>query len=147
MVLKSAFEDFEGSSLGAVPGLLGKLHYLAALHDGGGSYSHWGLGRVYGRDAAQRAIRASHSALLSRILRTPLRVLADDLESSAFSAQITANEFLFSLEKLTRQVLPERPQAASQKHLMSVLHALSALLQSQARATLPAASPRQPLVR
>lgn len=52
VVLKSALEDFEGSSLGAVPGLLGKLYYVAMLHDGHGAYSHWGLARVHGQEAA-----------------------------------------------------------------------------------------------
>ncbi len=140
MVLKSALEDFEASSLGSIPGLLGKLHYLAALHNSQG-YSHWGLGKVYGKDAAQRAIRASHTALLAQVLRTPLRVLAQDLDSSASREQVPALEFIFSLETRAAQALPEHPQAASQKHLMSVLHALSALVRSQGPATRPGASP------
>ena len=52
VVLKSALEDFASSSLSAVPGLLAKLHYVAMLHDGHGAYSHWGLARVHGQEAA-----------------------------------------------------------------------------------------------
>ena len=51
VVLKSALEDFEGSTLSAVPGLLGKLRYLARLYTRG-VYSHWGMEKVYGSGAA-----------------------------------------------------------------------------------------------
>lgn len=147
MGLKSALEDFEGTSLGAISGLLGKLHYFAELHDGRGRYSHWGMGRVHGEEAARRAMSTSHAAVLTRVLRTPLRVLAEDLSGSASSAQVTAQAFLLSLEKLTPQALPSRPVAASQKHFTAVLHALSALVESQARASRPDASPPPPPVR
>src|SRR5712691_4298022 len=43
MRLKSALEDFEANTLGAVPGLLGRLSYVGRLHDGKGTYDHWGL--------------------------------------------------------------------------------------------------------
>ena len=147
MALRSALEDFEGTSLGAIPRLLGKLHYFAELHDGRGNYSHWGMGRVYGEETARRAIRTSHAAVLTRVLRTPLRVLAEDLNGSASSAQVTALAFLSSLVKLTAQALPAGALAASQSHLTAVLHALSALVESQARASRLNASPPQPPVR
>ena len=38
-----ALEDFESNSPSAVPGLLGKLRYVARLHGGHGAYSQWGL--------------------------------------------------------------------------------------------------------
>ena len=145
MALRSALEDFEGTTLGAISGLLGKLHYLARLHDGHGNYSHWGMERVHGHEATARAIRTSHAAVLTQVLRTPLRLLADDLRSSASNAQLPASEFLSSLRDLTRQLLPERSVMASQKHLMAVLYALSALVETQERASHPGASPRPPL--
>lgn len=144
MALRSALEDFESTSLGAVPGLLGKLRYLAELHDGRGRYSHWGMARVHGEEAARRAIRASHTAVLAQVLRAPLRVLDEDLKGSASSAQATAAEFLVSLKQLAPQVLPERSVEASEKHLMAVLHALSVLVANQGRANHPDAS-RPPL--
>ena len=147
MPLRSALEDFEGTSLGAIPGLLGKLNYFAELHDGRGKYSHWGMGRVHGEEAARRAMRTSHGAVLTRILRTPLRVLVEDLSSSASSAQITAVAFLSSLGKLTLQALPAGAAAASQSHLMAVLHALSALVETQAHASHQDTSPPRPPVR
>jgi hypothetical protein len=146
VALRSALEDFESTSLGAIPGLLGKLHYFAELHDGRGRYSHWGMGRVYGEEAARRAMRTSHAAVFTRVLRTPLRVLAEDLSGSASSAQVTAVAFLSSLGKLTSHALPAGAVAASQSHLMAVLHALSALVESQARASRQDASPPRPPV-
>lgn len=135
MVLKSALEDFESSTLSAVPGLLGKLRYLAQLHDGQGAYSHWGLERVYGSGAAGNAIRVSHGVLVSGILSTPLRDLADDLKSSATGAQVTELEFLSCLETPQGNALPARRLHASEKHFRSVLHSLFALVQNRARAT------------
>ena len=145
MALKTALEDFESTSLGAIPGLLAKLHYLAAIHDGHGNYSHWGMDRVHGNGAARRAIRASHVAVLTQVLRTPLRVLEEDLRRSATSRQVTAPQLLTSLVKLMPQALPERPGTGSERHFTAVLQALSALLESRARANLPDASlPPQP---
>jgi hypothetical protein len=158
VALKSALEDFEGTTLAAISGLLGKLYYLAGLHDGYGKYSHWGMGRVHGEEAARRAIRTSHAAVLAQVLRTPLRELDEDLRRSASSAQISAREFLQSLNKLAPQALPspqraktgtaadgpERSLAASEKHFRAVLHALFALLANRAPASRPDASPPLP---
>lgn len=137
-------EDFEGTTLGAIPGLLGRLRYIAELHDGHGGYAHWGMGRVHGEHAARRAIRASHSAVVGKLLRTPLRELMEDLASSARAVNAPAPEFLHSLQRISSQALPPGIQAAAQKHLMAVLHALSALTQNQARASHPGASPPLP---
>jgi len=140
---KSALEDFESTTLGAIPGLLARLHYIASLHDGHGSYSHWGMGKVHGKEAARRAIRTAHAAILTQVLRTSLRVLDEDLRRSASSGQVTTLEFLGSLKKLAPQALPDRA-AASAKHLTTVLHALSALLENPARASHPDAWPLPP---
>jgi hypothetical protein len=159
VALKSALEDFEGTTLATVSGLLGRLHYLAGLHDGHGKYSHWGMSRVHGEEAARRAIRTSHAFVLAQVLRTPLSVLDEDLQRSASGGKITAHEFLESLKKLAPQALPspqhtkmggaadrepDRSLAASEKHFMAVLHALSALLANRATAIHPDASPPLP---
>ena len=133
MALRSALEDFEGVSLEAIPGLLGKLRYLGELHDGRGNYSHWGMARTHGELAARRAIRASHVAVMARVLRTPLRILVEDLSNSANRGQLTPREFLSSLEKMQAQIQLEQLVAAPDRHFKAVLHALGALLQSQGR--------------
>lgn len=143
MALKSAIEDFESTTLGAIPGLLGKLHYLGGLHDGRGHYAHWGMGRTHGKEAARRAIRASHAAVLTQVLRTPLRELDEDLRRSASGRQVTIPAFLASLKTLEGRALPERSTPAAGKHLTAVLDALSALPERPERANRLDASPPQ----
>jgi len=79
VALRSPLEDFESTTLEAIPGLFGKLRYVAELHDGSGGYSHWGMERVHGKEPTRRAIRLAHAALLTQVLRTQLRVLVADL--------------------------------------------------------------------
>ena len=129
MRLRSVLEDFEANTLAAVPGLLGKLSYLAALHDGNGAYGHWGLDKVYGPDASQAAINTVHRAVLSKILKTPMSVLLEDVRNSSASHQVAVREFLFSLS--SSHSLPKSPPPAAQVHLKSVLHALLALAESR----------------
>jgi len=143
-VLRSALEDFEDSTLTAVPGLLGKLRYVARLHSGGGAYSHWGLEKVHGSAPAEKAMRVSHGALVARILRTPLRDLADDLKWSATAAQITDFEFLSGLEAPLINALPAQRLHPSEKHFRSVLQTLSALVRNRVPATPRDVSPLPP---
>jgi hypothetical protein len=139
MRLKSAIEDFEANTLGAVPGLLGRLSYLGRLHDGNaagnGRYDHWGLAKVYGDDAAQCAIRASHRALLSDVLKKPLAVLLKDVPESCSNEHVTEKEFLASLMQSPKPLSP-----AARAHLRSVLSALSALVENRDDANLRGAS-------
>jgi hypothetical protein len=141
VALRSALEDFEGATLGAIPGVLAKLHYIAGLHDGCGNYSHWGMGRTYGEDAARRAIRSLHAAVLAQVLRMPLRDLDEDLRRSALGAHTDVSAFLGSLRKLASQALPGRSLPASEKHFTVVLDALSTLLRNPESATHPDALP------
>ena len=128
MRLRSPLEDFEANTLAAVPGLLGKLHYIAALHDGEGAYDHWGLEKIYGTMAAQEAIDESHRMLLSKILKTPIAVLLDDLKTFSSSHQLATRQFISVLD--SPQSLPKPRTRAAQLHFKSVLHALSALAES-----------------
>jgi hypothetical protein len=136
MRLKSAFEDFEANTLGGVPGWLGRLSYVGRLLDGDGVYEHWGLAKVYGDEAAQRAMRASHRALLSAVLRKPLAVLLKEVASCS-NEHLTEQEFLASLS----QSQPKPLSPAARAHLRSVLNALSALVESRSGANLRDASP------
>jgi hypothetical protein len=145
VVLISPGEDFEGKTLRAVPGLLGKLRYVVTLLNKGiGAHSHWGLERVHGSHNAKKAMRASHGALIAQILKTPLRDLARDLEHSAASAQTTDYELLAALDGAEGGVAPGNKYKASAKHFNSVLHTLFALAQNRASASHPDASPPPP---
>ena len=142
MRLKSALEDFEAGTLGAVAGLLGRFSYVARLHGGNGTYSHWGLAKVYGEDAAQGAIRASHRVLLSEVLKKPLAMLLKDVPASCSNEQLTEREFLVALTYSP----PWSFSAAARAHLKSVLSALLALVESRNSASPPGASqPRPPV--
>ena len=140
MRLKSALEDFETNTLAAVSGLLRRLTYLGSLRDGKGTYGHWGLAKAHGDDAAQRALRASHRALLSEVLRKPLAALLTDVVTSCSSEHQTEGEFVATLAQSPPKPLPP----AALAHLESVLGALSALVESRNNASLPGASPPPP---
>src|SRR5260370_16240731 len=89
VMLRSALEDFEDSTLSAVPGLLGKLRYVALLHCGGGVYWHWGLGKGYWKGPAAEASSASTGALVFRIPGTPVKTLPSGLKQPPPGAPIT----------------------------------------------------------
>jgi len=142
MRLKSALEDFEKNTLGAVPGSLGRLSYVGKLHDGEGTYRHWGMTKVYGDAAAQSAMRASHRVVLFEVLKKPLAVLHKEVLASCSNEHTTEREFLASL----RQCPPKPLSPAAHAHLRSVLSALSALVESRGDANPQGASqPRQPV--
>lgn len=136
MRLKSAREDFETNTLGAIPGLLGRLAYVGKLQDGEGKYEHWGLTRVYGEDAAQTAISAAHRILVSEVLKKPLPVLLKDAAASSSNEHLTEEEFLATLEQSATKHLSRAVRA----HLGSVMNSLSALVESQKDANLRGAS-------
>src|SRR5215469_6801274 len=137
MTLRSALEDFESNTLEAVPGLLGKLSYTGTLHDDSGDYSHWGLEKVYGPEAARQAIGAAHRMLLSKILKTPLPILLDDLRVSSASENLSEKEFLFGLK--SGNLLPRPLSPGSPRHLRSVLQTLSLLIETRDGANHPIA--------
>ena len=129
MTLKSVKEDLQGSTLRAVSGLLGRLEYFTSLRQEDGSYSHWGLSRVHGEEAAQRALAEAHQENVSLILRTPMRNLLDDAQQSSVQIGTDQARFLQALED--RKTLPKDPGAGSRRHLSSVLRALSALVKTR----------------
>lgn len=138
MRLKSAREDFEGNTLSAVTGPLRRLEYVGKLHDGNGTYGHWGLAKVYGVATARSAIDASHRVVLSEVLKRPLAALLEEL-GTCTGESMTEQEFLVSLG----QFPPKPLSAAARAHLKSVLSALSGLVESPNIANLRGASPRR----
>jgi hypothetical protein len=139
MTLLSAFDDFLTTTLAALPGVLGKLDYLAGLKQRQGGYAHWGLSRVYGEPAAQRALAEAHAILVLEILRTPLRRLIAEAELSSAAQQQRLPLYLEELRSRSLNLLPGEVSGGATRHFSSVLHALSALAQVRQRATLPAA--------
>jgi hypothetical protein len=137
MTLKSALEDLTQTTLKAISGTLGKLDYVSRLRSRTGSYTHWGLARLHGEDQAQQALTKTHRTLLSRVLRTPLQRLAEDVEISSRAASMEPAKYLESLQNRSSDLLPANPGAGSERHLSSVLTALLGLIKNRRGATPP----------
>jgi hypothetical protein len=136
MTFNSALEDLRSTTLRAIAGSLRKLEYLAGLRDAQGTYTHWGLARVHGELAATRALEQEHRLLVSRILSTPLQRLLVDLERCSERLGLTPTGYV---ERLLDQdqLLPAQPGAGAERHLNSVLRALSNLAKAQSDAIRP----------
>ena len=151
MTLKSALQDLRETTLAAVSGLLAKLAYLGSLRRREGGYLHWGMALVHGEEASNRALKAAHSEVLSTVLRTPISALVEDLHQSSQDSHKTSGAYIEGMREQSSELLPAPEDAASARHLNSVLIALSSLdsglEKTQKRAT-PSASLRpQPPVR
>lgn len=129
--LNSPLEDFERSTLQAIPGSLQKLEYVSSLRTPTGSYVHWGLSRVYGELAASKALQHAHFALISRILSTPLQMLMQDVERASQTAGVAPAMYVQELSSRTADLLPKDPGAGAALHFNSVLRALAGLVKSQ----------------
>lgn len=137
MPFLSAFDDFVLNSLGAVPGPLRKLRYVAELRDSDGRYSHWGMSRIHGEAAAQSSIRQAHGVVLSETLRQPLADLWKEVVVCSQAEGLSPADWLEEEMQSAERLVPSSPGAGSERHIRAVLAALSGL----ARAPLPP-SPR-----
>ena len=118
------------------------MEYVASLRDAQlGGYSHWGLSRAYGEQAAQQALAEAHRQLFLRMLRTPLRSLHDDVMVSSRGLQMAAGEYMERVRGRMPALLPQDLSGGSARHFSSVLHALSILVSNPA-GPLPEATPR-----
>jgi hypothetical protein len=137
MTLISALEDLQETTLRAVTGCLRKLEYVAGLRSNAGTYTHWGLVRVHGEGTAKKALTQAHRAMLSEVLSTPLRKLEEEAEQSSQLAGLPPKVYLEQLSGGSSRLLPPSPGAGSERHLSSVLHALSSLLTHQTSRAIP----------
>lgn len=129
MALQSALEDLLGTTLAGVAGIVGKIEYVASLRDArSGSYSHWGLTRAYGEQAAQQALAEAHRLLFLKVLRTPLGALRDDVMLSSGALQMTASEYMERFRSQLPALLPQDLSGGSARHFSSVLDALLILV-------------------
>ena len=143
MTLKSALQDLRETTLAAVSGLLAKLAYLGSLRRREGGYLHWGMSLVHGEEASERALKAAHSEALSTVLRTPIPDLVEDLRESSENSKKTTGAYVEDMRQQFSELLPSPQDAASARHLNSVLVALSSLEKNQKRA-IPSASSQPP---
>jgi len=136
MSLKSALQDIKETTLSAVSGLLGKLAYLASLRGGQGRYEHWGMESIHGPESSERALRQAHMEVVTRVLRTPLPSLLEDLNESSEGSGVAGSEYVEKMRGRLQDLLPEGRQNTSvSTHLNSILVALSSLEKNRGRAT------------
>jgi hypothetical protein len=119
-------DDFVLRTLASVPGIWGKLHYVAELREND-KYVHWGLARIYGEVATQLALREVHRELFLQVLRTPVRQLVADVVPSAAGKQLELRDFLESLIDKATLLVPPEIGGGSVVHFHSTLAALSLL--------------------
>ncbi|MGA7444182.1 MAG: hypothetical protein WBW82_18540, partial [Candidatus Sulfotelmatobacter sp.] len=127
-------QDLRQTTLAAVSGLLAKLAYLGSLRRREGGYEHWGMSLVHGEESSERALRAAHTEVLSKVLRTPISDLQQDLNESTRSAEETPGACIERMREQFNELLPS-PDPVSASHLNSVLVALSHLEENQKPAT------------
>ena len=139
MTLKSALQDLRETTLAAVAGLLARLSYLGSLRRQEGGYWHWGLSLIYGDESSERALKAAHTEVLSKVLRTPISDLEEDLQESSQAGSKTSTGYIEGMQQQISQLLPSPQDKVSASHLNSVLAALSALEKNRKPAT-PSAS-------
>lgn len=125
MTLLTAAEDFLQNTLKALGGTLQRLGYVAGLRDHKGYYRHWGLERVHGRLGSEKALVQAHGELLQQALRTPLRELWVETQSSGADVK--------PMEPCTEKLLPEGATAVEAAHLDSVIAAMTALADEKRR--------------
>jgi hypothetical protein len=133
MPFLSAFDDFVLNSLGAVPGQLGKLLYVAKLRGSDGRYSHWGMARIYGEAAAQSSIQQAHGVVLSETLRQPVANLWKEVVSCSQAEGLSPADWLTGQLHSADRLVPGSPGAGSERHLRAVLAALSGLARAPLR--------------
>jgi hypothetical protein len=137
MTLTSPLDDFVRNTLAAIPGILGKLDYVAGLRENCGGYLHWGLARVYGEESAQQAAVEAHRQVFSEILRTPINALLEDAFKCASGRESEAATSLETLFRRAPALMPPGVPSAPALHFSSVLHALSALARTRQLASQP----------
>jgi hypothetical protein len=137
MTLKSAFDDLTSTTLQAVSGLWARLEYVSGLRSSGGGYAHWGLAKVHGEQAAQKAIAEAHRATVATILKMPLRDLSESLAESSRAQGLTRRDYLERLYERRQELLPVKPAGGAAAHLNSVLYALLTLESTRHGASRP----------
>src|SRR6516162_2021143 len=80
MLERSATADLFKNTLSRIPTLFGRLAYLASLRDPvSGIYRHHGLGSIFGREEARKALSESHWQIFREWLNISLEEKSEDL--------------------------------------------------------------------
>src|SRR3954447_12563030 len=126
-MINSAADDFSRVTLGAIPGTLGKLLYVAGLRQTNGTYVHWGLTRTHGEQSADQAIGEAHSHLFLSLLRTPVRKVWEETGNLAEEQNSNVQEYVDRLMQKGDLLIPADLSGGGRHHFNSVLLALCCL--------------------
>ena len=126
MTLLPIKDDFLERTLVKIPGVLGRLDYVAELRENG-KYVHWGLSRIYGEETLQRTMTEVHRGLFLQVLRTPLRQLLEEVMRSAAEPD-DVKRYLKTLLGDVRSLAPANLGGGSEAHFNSIIRALLSLL-------------------
>jgi hypothetical protein len=87
-------------------------------------------------ESSARALRQAHMEVVTRVLRTPLPSLLEDLNESSENSGVPAFEYVEKMRGRFDDLLPEgRQNTPASTHLNSILVALSSLEKTRGRAT------------
>jgi len=136
---KTAAERLRENALGLLPGPLSQLEYMADLRESGAGYLHWGLAKMYGEHDLQQTLAEVHSSILLEVLRTPLPVLAHEIQNIADRSSLAPDAYIQSLSKKLNLLLPARRFDGWERQLKMVLFVLSCLSQRLATRVRPVA--------
>jgi hypothetical protein len=134
MRLLSPIDDFLSNTLSTLGSLLDRLEYAASLQQSEGKYQHWGLARTYGEETAHEVIQEVHCFNYLQTLRTPLKVLGDEVNRAAAHKGLDEISYVRDLTAISPKLIPNKHTGGSAKHLESVLAALLKIAQSRKRA-------------
>jgi hypothetical protein len=125
----SPFEDLQARTLSALSGLWAKLLYMAELRTEAGEYRHWGHSRVHGESQSQAALARAHSELYITLLRTPIRELVEETETTSDLTGAGALEKKITAAK--QRIVPSNLEGGSPLHFSSVVLAVRLVCEKQ----------------
>jgi hypothetical protein len=129
MNLTSANDDFL-RTLKSVPGLVGKICYMARLRNDSGDYEHWGLKKIHGYEQALESMATAHKIIFAEILRSRLANLYSEAEAKRLQCG-DEEEFLKQLQHLRAMGVPRHCGKRQHLHFSAVIEAVLALAASQ----------------
>jgi hypothetical protein len=131
---KRIVQDFTLTTLAGIPGLYGRLTYMASLRDlSSGRYEHAGLAAIYPDEALQQALQLCHEQIFERLLETPLYAQEEDLRSCLEGMQGGLRVAIAHWRRMEvyRVLLPEDSPDYLKELFCSNLRALLEILQEE----------------
>lgn len=124
MSYPTAIADLYARTLDRLPNVFARLKFFASVRRGDG-YAHWGLARMYGKQASETALAQAHSACVVGMLRSPVQSHLDDARRFAEEQEAEAANVLRELTDKNGVIAPSYPAPCPPEHLEWMLYVLS----------------------